>query len=134
MELHHIGYLVKDIDKATKAFKALGYNEISYVGEYVTDDEYRKCYICFLQSGSSIVELISPKDESSPIYGLMSKYKNTPYHLCFTSDDIDADIEHLKQEGYMIFLEPQTAPALEGKDVVFMMNRNIGIIELIDNK
>ena len=45
MRIHHIGYLVKKMDKAVKAFLNLGY---TLVQDVVLDD-YRQVTICFME-------------------------------------------------------------------------------------
>lgn len=150
MKLHHIGYLVKNIDKSLNAFRSLGYVPVSLCGQGdVMYDEYRKCDIAFMIQRSfketndrsnnigawdgeeGLIELISPKTSESPIWGLMSKYKNTPYHLCFESNDLDADISNLKNAGWSVFQPAAVAPAIGGRQVVFLIHRNAGIIELV---
>ena len=50
MKLHHVGYLVKRIDAARRAFEALGYEAFSLCGaEAVCYDASRQCNICFLK-------------------------------------------------------------------------------------
>lgn len=84
------------------------------------------------EARSIYIELISPKSAGSPIYGLMEKYKNSPYHMCFESENFEKDIEELRAKGWSVFTQPAPAPAIEGKNVVFLIHRSAGIIELID--
>lgn len=136
MKLHHIGYLVKDIQKSMKAFHSIGFVSRSYdSGEEVMYDPERKCDICFLELAECpehCIELISPQNQDSPIWGLMARYKNTPYHMCFESEHMEQDIQKLGGEGWLVFQGPAAAPAIEGHNVVFLTHRNAGIIELVD--
>ncbi|MBE5939350.1 MAG: lactoylglutathione lyase [Lachnospiraceae bacterium] len=127
MKVHHIGYLVKNIEKSITEFKKLG-----YTGDNVTRDEYRGIDICFMENNGYIVELISPYHDASTVSGLMKKYKNSPYHLCYISDNLSEDIDKLSSDGYTQIDIPTEAPAINGKKVVFMMNINIGLIELVE--
>ena len=76
MKVHHVGYLVKNIEKAKKAFcGTLGFEELSAV----VRDEGRKADICFLQSGTFVVELVSPYSGDSVAGGdLFKRFKNAP--------------------------------------------------------
>ena len=74
MKIHHVGYLVKKIDKAIKAFQALGY---SYAQETILD-EYRQANICFLEKDGYVVELISPVSKESVVADLIKRIGNTP--------------------------------------------------------
>lgn len=138
MKLHHIGYLVKNVEKTLPAFEALGYEPISLrtdgAGANVYD-ETRQCYICFLQENSgSVVELIAPAQESSPVWGLLNTYKNAPYHLCFECGDLEAELTSLQRAGWMVFQPLAPAPAIDGKRVIFLVHRSAGIIELVENR
>lgn len=128
---HHVGYLVKDIHKSVSAFKNLGYEEIDFSGEFITDDRIRLCDICFLKLGENIVELVSPNSDDSPVKPLLRTYKNSPYHMCMKSDDIEHDLEALKKKGFVVFQESEYAPAINNQKVIFLINRQIGIIELV---
>ena len=64
MKLDHIGYAVKNMDKALSSFVALGYE----VCGDETEDIERKVRIQFLiDADGSKVELISPLSEDSPV-------------------------------------------------------------------
>lgn len=130
MKVHHIGYLVKKIEKAAAAFKALGYVEL---GE-MTDDTVRGIDILFLEKDGYTVELVSPNRPDSIVSGLIKTYKNAPYHICYTSSSFEEDTEKLEGSGYIRMGEPCEAPAIEGKRVVFLMSPVLGMIEVIEDK
>lgn len=127
MKVHHIGYLVKDINNAVKEFQALDYkihSEISY-------DIYRDIDICFMKNGY-LTELISPKSEKSIVYNLLKKIGNSPYHICYTSDNIEQDIADLIKKGYIVINDFCPAPCIgQEASVIFLYNKFIGIIELL---
>jgi methylmalonyl-CoA/ethylmalonyl-CoA epimerase len=128
MEIHHIGYLVKKIRKSIEEFKKLGYQ--SETG--VIEDSVRNVYISFLIKDGYRVELVSPIDENSVIFNLMKKYKNSPYHICYMSDNYKDDVTSLSQRGYTLIEEPKIAPALDNKLAVFLVNPTIGMLEVIE--
>ena len=66
------------------------------------------------------------------VSGLIRKIGNSPYHICYVSDDFEADIETLKQNGYIMIDRPTPAPALGGRRVVFFIHMHAGMIELLD--
>lgn len=127
MKIHHIGYLVKNINKSIKEFENLG-----YIGNIITRDEIRGIDICFMKNNNYVVELISPFCETSTVSGLMKKYKNSPYHICYISDNLEKDIQQLSSNGYTQIDNPTIAPAIDNRKVVFLMNINIGLIELVE--
>lgn len=128
MKVHHIGYLVKNISKTEKKFLELGYK----VESPTKFDEIRNIDIEFLVNGDYRVELIEPKGEESPMYPLLKRYKNTPYHLCYEVENIDEAIAELQDKHYTVIQEPNIAPCIEGKKVAFLNNISMGIIELVE--
>ena len=128
MEIHHIGYLVKNINKSIDTFTLLGFEKISDI----THDTIRKVDICFIKNGDYEIELVSPYDETSVVANLISRYKNAPYHICYKSNDIEKDTAVLLAKGFVMMQEKEVAPAINGKNVVFLFNSKIGIIELVE--
>ncbi len=125
--VHHIGYLVKDIEKSVKAFRALGY-EIEREAIY---DSNRKSNFCFLIKDGIRVELVEPTKESD-IFPLLKTYNNSVYHMCYKVRNIDDVVSELKKQGYLLFKDKQAAPAIsESAIVVFLMHTRMGIIELL---
>ena len=61
MKIHHIGYLVKNIEKSIEAFTVLGYG----LTVESTWDDGREAYICFLENDGYCIELICPSKVSS---------------------------------------------------------------------
>lgn len=127
LKVHHIGYLVKKIEPAIRTSKTLGYQVIQ---DTVTD-EIRHVDICFLEKDGYCIELVCPISEKSVVYGLLKKYKNCPYHICYETADFENDLETLRTEGFMPIDTPTPAPALAGREVVFMTHPGLGMIELI---
>lgn len=127
LSVHHIGYLVKKIEKATRTFLALGYR----IEQETVYDDIRKVNICFLVKDGYRIELIAPAAEDSVVSGLMKKYKNSPYHICYQTEDFDAALKELTAGGFIAIDTPTPAPALGDRDVVFLTNAAIGMIELI---
>lgn len=127
LKIHHIGYLVKKINAAVKEFEHLGFT----VTRDITYDDYRKINICFLEKDGCMIELVSPADDSSVVAGLLKKYKNSPYHICYETERFEEDFARLQEEGYTAIDTPAPAPAIDHRPVVFLMNANLGMIELL---
>ena len=127
LKIHHIGYLVKKIEAAIQTFEALGYQSV----QAVMYDDIRKVNICFLQKDNYCIELVSPAAEDSLVSGLLKKYKNCPYHICYETADFDSDYQMLLSSGFISIDTPTPAPALQGRDVVFLTSASMGMIELL---
>ena len=127
LKIHHIGYLVKKIDAAISAFENMGYQII----QDTVYDNIREVNICFMQKDGYCIEIISPVSPTSVVSGLMKKYKNSPYHICYETNDFDRDYEALTANGFTAIDTLTPAPALQNREVVFLTNPFMGMIELI---
>lgn len=128
MKIHHIGYLVKDIKKAVEQFKNLGY---SMEVETIYDTE-RDVDICFMVNMGYRVELVSPCSKQSVVYEQLKRIGNSPYHVCYEVSNIELEMQRLRDNKYVIMIQPQNAVAFSGKRVVFLYHRNVGMIELVE--
>lgn len=129
--VHHIGYAVQSIEKSLSAYKGLGYRQISEI----CDDNTRKVKIVFIQHilSQTVIELISPLTADSPVTGQLDKMKKmaSPYHICYEVDDIGESIKSFKKRGFVPIDIPESAPALDGRLVSFLLNKDVGMIELL---
>ena len=128
MQIHHIGYLVKNIDKSVSSFQILGYR-LSVDPMW---DEGREAFICFLDNDGYCVELISPSKESA-LYPLLKQYNNAPYHICYICKNLEHSIKELKADRFLLFKEPAPAPAIGNTArVAFLISARVGMIELVE--
>ena len=128
MKVHHVGYLVKRLEKAEKAFSALGYVE----KQKVVYDPIRDVDISFWEKDGYTVELVCPKSEKSVVANLIRTYKNAPYHICYETDDLEAEMNKMEKTGFMKIDNPTPAPAISGGGtVLFLYSAQIGFVELL---
>ena len=111
-----------------KSVEALGFQ----VAREVTRDDIREVDICFLEKDGYRVELVSPYSATSVVAGLLKKYKNCPYHICYETSHFEEALEELTSHGYVMMGSPTPAPAIDQHPVVFLMNASLGMIELLD--
>lgn len=125
--VHHIAYLVKSIAKSEPAFTALGYKR----ERDVFYDAERKTNFLFLFGNGMRVELVEPQEDSD-IYPLLKKYKNEIYHVCYCVNDLDAAVQELQENGFLLFRDKQRARAIsDTAQVVFLTHARMGIVELL---
>lgn len=129
MKIDHVGYAVKRMDRALRSFGELGFNF-----EPVIEDTDRNIRIAFGKKDGYQVELICPldKEKESPVDVYLGGVGFTPYHICYQSEDLDAEVERLKQQGFRVVLEPRPAVAFGGKRVVFLMELGVGLLEIVE--
>ena len=129
MNIDHIGYAVKRIDRAMDSFQKLGYSF-----EPVIDDTGRNVRLAFGEKDGYRIELVSPMDKKaeSPVDQYLSNTIGTPYHICYQSEDLQRDLEGLMNQGFKVVIEPKPAIAFGGKRVVFMINNGFGLMEIVE--
>lgn len=131
MKIHHIGYLVENIDDAIDELLLLGYSIV----EKVEKDLTRNVLIAFLNNECYTIELIQPIDNSSPFYALQKRYGNSPYHLCYKVNNLEEAIENARELGHIQMTEIQSAPVIGvNAKVVFFMSNSLGILEYLYDK
>lgn len=127
MKIDHIGYAVKNIDKSRKVFEALG-----FIFEEMIEDKQRNLYLQFGKKDGYRIELVAPIKKGSVVDGYLDMIGATPYHICYLSENLEMDIKKLEADGYKVIVPSEMAVAFSGRHVVFLINRNIGMIELLE--
>lgn len=127
LRFHHIGIACHDIDN-TKPF----YMSQGYCASETIKDPIQNVYICFLEKPDALrIELLAPVDEKSPVNRILKTSGVTPYHICYEVDDIDATVKELKLQHFVLVSRPVLACALDGRNVCFLYNKSVGLIELV---
>ncbi len=130
LKIHHVGYMIKKIARTLPQFTELGY-EVE-IPEF--KDESRKCDFCFLIKDGYRIELISPWGEESPLFPMLKHHKNMMYHICYETDSMQEEIERLTALHYALVEPPAKAPAISETAVVaFLMHKDLGMVELVEN-
>ena len=128
MKIHHIGYAVKNISKSMEMFVKLGYE----IQKEAIKDEKRKVEIVFVCNNNYIIELISPLSDDSPIKNYLNKIGNTPYHICYETNNIEATIVDLQKQRYFVIEKSIEAVAINNQRVAFLYHPNYGLLELLE--
>ena len=114
MKVNHIGYLVKKMEKALPAFLELGYKIV----QEIMYDDFRDINICFIEKDGYVVELICPASKESVVANLISKIGNSPYHICYETENLESEILNLQKQRYVMCSEPHEAVACGGNRVL----------------
>ncbi|WP_234570631.1 methylmalonyl-CoA epimerase [Rhodohalobacter sp. 614A] len=115
MHIDHIGIAVKDLETAIETYEKL-LNTPCYKKEVV---ESQKVETAFLQTGQSKVELLGATDPDSVITKYIEKKGEGLHHVAFEVEDIHAEIERLKSEGFTL-LSDAPKPGADKKQIVFL--------------
>ena len=128
VSIHHVGYLVKNIEKSKTIFIELGYS----VEQETIYDSWRDVDICFLIKDSYRIELVAPRSSASVVGSLRKRIGNSPYHICYEVEDLNKAIAEFSVLKFVIWEDPHEAPAFGGKKVAFLINGQVGMIELLE--
>ncbi|MDQ2680429.1 MAG: methylmalonyl-CoA epimerase [Candidatus Eremiobacteraeota bacterium] len=127
MTIDHIAIVVKDLDKTLALYtKTLGF-AIVY-RETIQDQGVEAVG---LRAGESIVELLRPLSEESPIAKFRGESATKLHHTAYRVDNLEAELARLKSEGVRLIDErPRTGA--HGNRIAFLHPRSTAgvLIEL----
>lgn len=125
---HHIGIATDNIERTAKY-----YLEAGYVMTEKTYDPVQDVNIVFLTKDSMpVIELLEPGSPNSPVSKTLERSGVSTYHLCYYVEDIDVALRELKKKCFLPLFRPVEAVALENKRICFLFNKEVGLIELIE--
>jgi len=96
--LTHIGIATKNLEQSSGVFSRLFGVREGHTEE-IAD---QKVKAVSLRVGDASLELLEPTSLDSPIARFIEKRGEGVHHLSFEVDDIDAEIERLKREGFQM--------------------------------
>lgn len=118
-KIEHIGIAVNNIEESNVLFeKLLGVP--SYKSEEV---ESEGVLTSFFKTGTNKIELLMATNTESPIAKFLEKKGEGIHHIAFDVDDIEAEIQRLKNEGFVLVNEVPKKGA-DNKLVVFLHPKN----------
>jgi len=114
-KLEHIGIAVKDLATSIPLFEKL-LNSQCYKTEQV---EGEKVNTAFFRSGESKIELLESTDPDGIIARFIEKKGEGLHHIAFDVADIEAEMNRLKKEGFVL-LNETPKPGADNKLVCFL--------------
>ncbi len=126
-KVEHIGIAVRDLTASNALFEKL-LGSPPYKTEEVASEGVRTS---FFRAGPNKLELLEATSEDSPIAGYLEKRGEGIHHIAFDVEDIRAEVERLKAEGFRILNEEPKRGA-DNKWVVFLHPKSAGgvLVEL----
>lgn len=133
LAFHHKGLAVKNKEGALKFLECLGYSFSEVIFDPLQGVDLIFCEhpkmpaveLVFNESGSSI---------KSPLGSILKGASERIYHICYSTNDIDATVEKIKDLGMRIIPISTKKPAIlfNGKLVAFYMIAGYGIVEFLE--
>lgn len=130
-KIEHLGIAVKSLEISDSLFAKLIGRE-AYKMEEVEREGVKTS---FYKIGESKIELLESTREDSPISKFIEKKGEGVHHIAFGVDDIYAEVERLKKEGFE-FISEEPKDGADNKIVVFLHPKSTNgvLIELCQEK
>lgn len=114
-KIEHIGIAVKNIEEANKTYERL-LGVAPYKQEGVASEGVMTS---FFQTGESKIELLEGTTEDSAITKFVAKKGDGIHHIAFDVEDIHAEMERLRNEGFKV-LNTEPKDGADNKLVCFV--------------
>ena len=128
--LDHIAIAVPDLEAAIARFV----DDMGLELAGTEDVPSARTSTAFLPIPGTQIELIHPMNGEGPVATFLDKRGGGLHHLCFETDDIEADMKRLTDKGYR-FLSETPQPGAHGTRVAFIHPKSAGgvLIELAEH-
>ena len=114
-KIEHIGIAVHNLENSNELFSKL-FGQAAYKTEEVASEGVKTS---FFMCGPNKIELLEATNENSPIAKFLEKKGEGIHHIAFDVEDIYAEIERLKLEGFTVLNETPKKGA-DNKLVAFL--------------
>lgn len=115
LKIEHIGIAVRSLATSVPLYEKL-LNSQCYKTETV---ESEKVNTAFFRTGENKVELLESTDPDGVIAGFIAKKGEGIHHIAFDVPDIEAEMERLRKEGFVL-LNEKPKPGADNKLVCFL--------------
>jgi methylmalonyl-CoA/ethylmalonyl-CoA epimerase len=114
-KIEHIGIAVKDLEAANEVYTKL-FGKSPYKTETV---ESENVSTSFFKVGESKIELLEATNSESTIAKFIEKKGEGIHHIAYAVDDIRAEMERMKSEGFIV-LNDEPKIGADNKLVCFL--------------
>lgn len=130
-KIEHLGIAIKNLETSDHLFAQL-LGTKPYKQETVEREGVKTS---FFMVGESKIELLEATNPESPIAKFIEKKGEGIHHIAFAVDDIKAEIERLKAEGF-VFISEEPKEGADNKLVVFIHPKSANgiLVELCQEK
>lgn len=130
-KIEHIGIAVKNINQSNELFKKL-FGKEHYKVEAVVSEGVSTS---FFMLGETKIELLEATSENSAIAKFIEKKGEGIHHIAYEVDNLDAEMERLKKEGFELI--NQTAKdGADNKRICFLHPKTTNgvLVELCEER
>lgn len=126
--LAHVGVAVRDLSEQSRFYReVLGLDPV-----IVSDMDGAR--IRAFAAGDTLVELLEPESDDSPVGRFLAKRGVGIHHLCFAVTDLDATLERCRAAGIRL-VDDRPRMGAEGKRIAFLHPSSTGgiLVELSES-
>lgn len=130
-KIEHLGIAVKDLNNSNELFSKL-FGKQPYKLEEVESEGVKTS---FFMVGESKIELLEASNSDSAIAKFIDKKGEGIHHIAFETDDIEAEIARLQDEGFTLIHETPKDGA-DNKRIAFLHPKSTNgvLVELCQEK
>ena len=129
MKIDHVAIVVKNLDETLRLYtQVLGFEQV--YREIVADQGVEAVG---LRAGDSVIELLRPLDETSPIARFRGDAETKLHHTAYRVDDLETKLAELKARGIRLIDETPRIGA-HGNRIAFLHPKSTAgvLIELCE--
>ncbi len=132
LNLHHYGFATKSINKSLVEFCKLGYESST---EIIRDNIQGVDLLFLKNKNDHLLELVAPIDGiEGPVSSILKKSGSSLYHICYEVNDLRETISSLITQKFVLLLNPTPAVAFNNREICFLYNTHLGLIELLQKQ
>ncbi len=130
-KIEHLGIAVSNLEEAIPIYEQL-LQTTCYKMEAVLAEGVNTA---FFQVGESKIELLEAASQNSPIAKFLAKKGEGFHHVAFEVEDIEAELERLKNLGFLLIYESPRDGA-DNKRIAFLHPKSSSglLVELCEEK
>lgn len=115
MQIDHVAIVVKDLDRTLDLYlNTLGFEQV--YRETIVDQGVEAVG---LRAGESVVELLRPLDENSPIARFRGEAETKLHHTAYRVPDLQSELNRLKAQGVRL-IDERPRRGAHGNSIAFL--------------
>lgn len=131
LRLHHVGFVVADIQQSIAGFMA---SLTATWDGVVFEDPYQKVKVTFIATGpgQASIELIEPAAPDSPVLRFLQEKGGGLNHVCYEVEDLQEQLTAMRARGAIIAKKPKPAVAFGGRQIAWVITPERLLVEFLE--
>ena len=131
LRLHHVGYVVSDIEKAAAGFvDSVG---ARWDGTIVTDPlQGARVSFLTMRPEDAQIELVEPDSPNAPTARFLREKGEGLHHLCYEVKDLTVALQQMRAAGSLLAKPPKPAAAFGGRKIAWLLTPEKLLLELLE--